>query len=66
MDEPAAAPADSTIRLQAVPASSVTEDGGLLRLVRIGGEATPRRIRKTRGFPVAAGRTAGSWSSGWW
>ena len=41
MDEPAAAPADSTIRLQAVPASSVTEDGGLLKLVRIGGDGDP-------------------------
>ena len=41
VDEPVAAPADSTIRLQAVPASSVTEDGELLRLVRIGGEGDP-------------------------
>ena len=40
MDEPVA-PADSTIRLQAMPPSSVTEDGELLRLVRIGGEGDP-------------------------
>ena len=41
VDEPAADPADSMIRLQALPASSVSEDGELLRLVRIGGETDP-------------------------
>ena len=41
-DEPAADQADSTIRLQAVPAPGVTEDGELLKLVRIGGEDDPR------------------------
>ena len=48
-DEPAAKPTESVIQLQALPASTVSEDGELLRLVRIGGEADPAPTRKTVG-----------------